>query len=153
MTTIVDLVNNTISPTTAMLAPVSLAAGTTNSSAIDCISAVFPIAVFQNTGVFTAPGTLVTTMQEAKEDPANPGTPLSTDWTNVVPQTNYPAVFPTVSTSATKAGILVEQMTKRFLRAVCVVTGGGASLLVAIDAFAQAKITGSGQGFSNSPAL
>jgi hypothetical protein len=152
-TNLIDLGNNTINATTTLLNPVavSTAGGAVNSNAQDCISAVFPINVNLYTGVFTSPGSLAVQLQEAIEDPANPGNPLSSNWTNIVAQTNFPTSFTAITTSNQEQQLMIVQMTKRFMRAVLTVTGGGASVICAMDLFAQAKITGSGQGFSISP--
>lgn len=158
-TNIIDLGNNTIAGPTGgvSIVPVSVATGATNGAAVDCLNAVLPINGRLLTGVFTAPGTLIVKFQEAIEDPASIGSPLSTDWSDI-----SGAVFTTVSTTGTAPTgaqtILIKNMGttsatpyKRFIRAVATVAGGGASIIIAVEVFAQKRVTGSGGGYSVSP--
>jgi hypothetical protein len=160
-TNIVDLGNNTFGGPTGgvSIVPVSIAAGTTNGAAIDCINAVLPLNGRLLTGVFTSPGTLIVKFQEAIEDPASLGNPLSSDWSDI-----SGAVFTTVAvTGVAPIGaqtILIKNMGttsgvpyKRFIRAVATVAGGGASIICAVEVFAQKRVTGTGGGYSVSPAV
>jgi hypothetical protein len=151
---LIDIGNNSIGTTTALLFPVavSTAGGVVNSAAQDCNSAVFPLSVSMTTGVFTSPGSLAMQLQYATDDPANPGSPLAASWTNIVAQTNFPTSL-TATVSNLEQWLMIEQLpyNGRYVRAVLTVTGGGASVLVQMDLIAQAKITGSGNGTTNSP--
>ena len=151
MSSIVDIGNNTVGGTTAaaVIAPVALTTvnSPVNGSAIDVGDAVRPLNFHLLTGVFTSPGTLDVKIQEAKEDPANLGSPLSSDWSDITG-----ATFTQVVVSTKSQWIQVKNAQKRFIRAVCTIAGGGASVLASVDLVAQRKITSpSGGGASNSP--
>lgn len=151
---LLDIGNNSIGTTAALLFPVavSTAGGVVNSPSQDCISAVLPISVSLTTGVFTSPGSLAVQLQYATDDPANPGNPLSSSWANIPTQVNFSTTF-TATTTNSEQWVLIEQLpyNGRYVRAVLTCTGGGASVLCQMDLIAQAKITGTGTGTTNSP--
>lgn len=161
ITVISDIGNNTFSGATGgvTISPVALAtvSSPVNGTSVDCYNAELPINVELITGVFTTPGTLDVKMQEAIEDPANLGTALSSDWTDITGAT-FTQVTVTGAAPVGAQWLLVKNMGsgnagKRFMRAVCTIAGGGASVLGTVRICAQRRITGSGGGYSISPVV
>jgi hypothetical protein len=130
------------------VAPQTIASATTvNGTAVDLAKSDGPVTAILNTGD-CGDGTLTLSvkLQEAIEDPASKGNPLSSDWSDVVNGAfaNY--------TGATLADILavalqVKYRTKRFVRAVVVTAGGGTlSVPIQVGILSRLKISGTGDG-------
>lgn len=147
---IVDVGGNTVGGATAADLIPSVALTTVNSpvnsTPFDAGAAVAPLNFHLSVGVFTAPGTLDVKIQETVDDPASPGTPLSSGWGDITG-----ATFTQVVASTKAQWIMVKNAQKRWVRAVATIAGGGASVLGSVLMVAQAKITGSGGGASTSP--
>jgi hypothetical protein len=121
-------------------------ATTTNGSSVDCQPADGPISALLMTGDNgDATLALAVKLQEAIEDPANAGTALSSDWSDMAG-----AAFATLSgaTAGDNQDLAITNLrTKRFVRAVAVTTGGGTlSCKIAVGILGRKKMTGSGNG-------
>jgi len=141
---IIDLVNEGIGGT--ILAPISLAAGTTNGPFFDMLSDVGPLSLIVQLGVSSIATSINVKLQEAKEDPANLGNPLSSDWSDM-----QGAAIPQQTLGSQDIKLLCRFQAKRFIRPVIVLVGGGA-IVMAVSVWGQHKIVNpSGGGSTNSP--
>jgi len=148
-THLIDVGNNTVLGPTILPQALATTGSPVNGAAIDCVSVTGPISALFTGGVFTSPGTLDIKLQEAKEDPATLGSPLSSDWSDITG-----ATFTQVVASSGGQWILVTNAKKRFVRAVATIVGTSASVLGAVYLMGQKKIVGTAAGaggYSTSP--
>jgi hypothetical protein len=131
------------------VAPQTIAsATTTNGSSVDlndCHGSVHVLVATGNCGDSTL--TLDIKLQQAIEDSANPGTALSSDWSDCTPNGAFSQLAG--ATAADNLGLILSHWhrSKRFVRVV-VTTAGGGTLSVPISALVLSakKIVGSGTG-------
>jgi hypothetical protein len=135
-----DLAAQTVGGLSIVPVALTTAASPVNGTAVDLIATQGTCFAMEFAGVYTSPGTWDCKIQEAIEDPANLGNPLSTDWSDVVtiqspPVAQGAAAFPQVIASGVAPlgfAIIIFQRTKRFCRAVNTLAGGGGSVLGAV---------------------
>jgi hypothetical protein len=138
-----DIKNNSVGGCSVV--PQTLTA-TINGAAIDMGLADGPVSALQHTGAISGAGaTLATKIQEAIEDPASPGNPLASDWSDIAG-----ATFANVIAANAREFIQFNR-SKRFLRAVPTVSGTTPNIAAAVDIFGHRRTPGGGAGFSNSP--
>jgi hypothetical protein len=130
------------------LAPQQLGAGATNGAAVDTGAAQPSLSFLLNVGAVAGTNpTLNVKVQEAIEDPANPGNPLASDWSDVAG-----ATFAQQTTAAGDLWLRVGNNVKRFVRMVATVGGSATpTFFVSGQVIAQKRITGAGGGSSVSP--
>lgn len=147
---IMDLKNNSVGGQTIrpIAGATATTGGITTGASIDCIDVVGPLSATLTRGIFTSPGTLDCKLQEAIEDPDSLGSALSSDWSDI-----SGATWTQVATSSGEETILVKNASKRFVRAIATVAGGGASVLIAVTIHGQRKSVNAGTGHSISPAV
>lgn len=88
----------------------------------------------------SADETYVVKLQEAKEDPANLGNPLSSDWSDVS------GASVSVTAANKRNTIVTDRRSKRFVRVVLTIAGTTPSILICAAIYARKKIAGSGPG-------
>lgn len=119
-------------------------------AAVDLLNAEGPISFANDVGATTGtPDSFTVTfkLQEAKENPASLGTPLSSDWSDVV-MTDNPAtlVFTTASTGVIATTWFRQKRFVRVVATVAFVNGTSPKIGVSARILARKKISGSGTG-------
>ncbi len=90
--------------------------------------------------------TLTAKLQEAIEDTASPGNPLSSDWSDFSPAAAFTGGAG-ATTLDNAAQMLTGRRSKRFVRVAVTTTGGGTlSAPVAASVLCRKKISGTGNG-------
>jgi hypothetical protein len=132
----------------ASIAPATVAsATTTNGSAVDCIDCDDTVAGFFVTGnCGDATLELDCKLQEAIEDPASLGNPLSSDWSDFDPDAEL-AQLAGATAADSSCRVVTGRRSKRFVRCVAITAGAG-TLSVPIAGFVMGrkKISGTGNG-------
>lgn len=124
-------------------------ATTTNGTHVDCRDLDGTVTMHVVTGNCEG-ATLVLNakLQEAIEDPAVPGSPLASDWSDV-----FAGAMPQLSgaTAADNKQVFTtsQYRTKRFVRGVVITAGTTPSVPIAVSVIGQKKISGVGTGFKS----